>query len=161
MAPRTVHHLDFETLVDINREVVALTGEAHEYSPADGRKLAELVEEVKKRADNQGPDEAIPEKAALLVFKLASGQYFHAGNKRSALVVGLVFLRKNGYDMDINSAELASTVDRAGIAAATLDDLYEVVGRLAVKSKAERRSWEKVVADVVKSHGELLTKLAS
>ena len=161
MAPRPVHHMDFDTLVGINKEVVALTGEAHEYTQADGQKLVELVGEVTKRADNQGREEAIPDKASLLIFKLASGQYFHAGNKRTALVAGLVFLAKNGYTLDITNAELASTVDRVGIGAASLDDLYDVVCRLAAKSKAERRGWEKVLAEVVQSHRTLLAKLAS
>lgn len=161
MARKTIRHMDSETLVGINRGVVALTGEPHGYTEADREKISELLGEVEKRADNQALEEAIPYKAALLVFKVASGQHFHAGNKRTALVAGGVFLAKNGWAMDITDPELASTVDRAGMAAASLDDLYGVVRRLAAESKTERRSWEKVAEDTVESNRDFLTKLAS
>lgn len=158
---KTVHHMDFETLVGVNKEVVALTGEAHQYSGADGEKLSSLIKEVELRADNQDPEEAVPEKASLLVFKVASGQYFHAGNKRTALVAGLAFLAKNGYRVDITDAEFVSTVDRAGIAAASLDDLYGVMRRLAVKSAVERKGWDKAVRQIVESNKDFLTEMGS
>jgi len=153
--------MDFDTMVRINKGVVALTGEPHEYSVADGRKLVALVKEVEQRADNQEVSEAVPEKAALLIFKLASGQYFRAGNKRTALVAGRVFLAKNGYDVDITNSEFVSTVDRAGIAAASLDDLYGVLRGLAVKTSVERKGWEKVVGLTVESLRDFLTKQGS
>ena len=160
MAGKTVHHLDFDTLADINRRVVELTGEPHAYSPADGEKLAGLVKEVEQRADNQELQEAVPEKAALLVYKIASGQYFRAGNKRTALVAGLVFLAKNGYKIDVTNSGFVSTVDKVGVAAATLDDLYGVLRRLAVKSKVERKGWEKLIEQSIESDKEFLTDQA-
>lgn len=161
MARKAVHHLDFETLVNINKGVVALTGEPNEYSTPDGQKLTELVREVEQRADNQDFDEAVPEKAALLVFKLASGQYFRAGNKRTALVTGLVFLAKNGFRLDITDAEFVSTVDRSGIGAAGLDDVYGAVRRLAVRSAVERKGWDKAVISAVESQKAFLSKMGS
>ncbi len=161
MAKKTIHHMDFETLLDVNKQVVLLTGEPHAYSKADGEKLAGLVKEVELRADNQDFDEAVAEKAALLVYKVASGQYFRAGNKRTALVAGLSFLAKNGYSLDIGDAGFVETVDKAGIAAADLDDLYDVMKGLVGKGKTERRSWEHVVNSVVERNREFLTKLGS
>lgn len=161
MGKKTIHHMDFDTLVQINKEVVALTGEPHEYSIADGEKLSSLVKEVEQRSDNEEPEEAVPEKAALLVFKVASGQYFHAGNKRTALVAGHVFLAKNGYKVDIANSEFVSTVDRAGMAASTLDDLYEVMSRHAVKSAADRKGWDKVVKQTVESKRDFLTEMGA
>lgn len=158
MAPKTVHQMELETLMEINREVVALTGEPHGYAPADKEKLEALMGEVEQRADNQDLQEAVPEKAALLVFKVASGQYFRAGNKRTALVAGLVFLAKNGYTMDITSPEFVSMVDRAGMGAAGLDDLYGAMQGLVAKSKTDRSGWEKVVARNVESLKDFLTK---
>lgn len=158
MARRLVHHMDFDTLVGINKGVVALTGEPHGFTPADGKKLNELVQEVEQRANNQDLEEAVPEKAALLVFKVASGQYFRAGNKRTALVAGLVFLAKNGYKVDITNHDFVSAVDRVGMAAASLDDLYELMSRLAAKSKSDRRGWEKVVEATVESMKDFLTE---
>ena len=148
-------------LVEVNKEVVSLTGEPHGYSEADDRKLVGLVKEVEMRADNQEFPEAVAEKAALLVFKLASGQYFRAGNKRTALVAGIAFLSKNGYSLALDAPELVSTVDKAGMAAANLDDLYEVIQRLAKKSSVDRKGWDKAVAQVVTDNREALTKMGS
>lgn len=161
MAKKAVHHPGFETLVDVNRQVVSLTGEPHAYSKPDGEKLASLAKEVESRADNQDIEEAIAEKAALLVYKVASGQYFRAGNKRTALVAGLAFLMKNGYTLDLENEGLVSAVDRAGIAAADLDDLYAQIKGLIAKAKSERRGWDAVVKGVVEGNRDFLTKLAS
>lgn len=152
--------MDFETLVGINREVVALTGEPHEYTEADRQKLLELIDEVTKRADNQELGEAASEKAALLVFKVASGQYFRAGNKRTALIAGLVFLTKNGYTADITSADFVSTVDRAGIGAASLDDVHDAVRRIVTKRATERKGWDSATKAAVAANKAFLTRLA-
>ena len=46
MAKKTVHHMDFDSLISVNREVVLLTREPHEFSQADGEKLKELLAEA-------------------------------------------------------------------------------------------------------------------
>jgi prophage maintenance system killer protein len=161
VAKKTVHHMDFSALVGVNKHVVSLTGETHQYSPADGKKLEAVIAEVESRADNQDFDEAVPEKASLLVFKVASGQYFHAGNNRTALVAGLTFLRKNGYKIDMENPEFVSTVDKVGIAAAGLDDLYGVMRGLIEKSPAERKGWDKAVEQVVESNRDFLKQMGS
>ncbi|HMD79458.1 MAG TPA: Fic family protein [Nitrososphaerales archaeon] len=161
MAKRTIHHMDLPTLVQVNKEVVALTGEPHEYSPADGEKLAALISEVEARANNQDFQEAVPEKAALLVFKIASGQYFRAGNKRTALVAGVTFLVKNGLSMDIRNSTFVSAVDRVGVAAASLDDLFEVMTGLVRKSPTERKGWENAIRQVIDTNHTFLVRLGS
>jgi len=161
VAKRSVHHMDLPTLIAINKEVVLLTKEPHEYSKADGEQLELLLKEVASRADNQIFEQAIPEKASLLVFKLASGQHFRAGNKRTALVAGLVFLRKNGYKIRIDDAKLVSVVDKVGMARASLDDLYDVMGSLAVKSAVERKAWMSAMKQAVGSNAKFLTDIGS
>jgi prophage maintenance system killer protein len=158
---KTIHHMDFDVLVNVNKTVVDLTGEPHSFTEADRSKLAELVQEVEQRADNQEFEEAVPEKASLLMFKIASGQYFRAGNKRTALVAGLAFLAKNGYSVDITNPELVSTVDRVGVAAAGLDDLNALIRDLKKKAKTERRGWDGVVEALVEANRAFLTDLAA
>jgi death-on-curing protein len=153
--------MDMPTLIAVNKEIVLLTREPYECSKADGEQLEFLLKEVASRADNQDFEQAIPEKASLLIFKLASGQHFRAGNKRTALVAGLVFLRKNGYNIEIEDPELISVVDKAGMAAASLDDVYDVVGRLSVKSGAERKAWESAVKQTVEANRKFLTDIGS
>jgi death-on-curing family protein len=161
VAKRSVHHMDFETLVGVNKAVVGLSGETHSYSEADGKKLAALVKEVEQRADNQEFREAVSAKAALLVYDIARGQYFHAGNKRTALVAGLVFLLKNGYQLDVENPELVATVDRVGIAAADLDGLFGVMSGLTTEGKTGRKGWDGVVKAAVETHKKFLSDLAS
>jgi prophage maintenance system killer protein len=161
VAKRTIHHMDFEVLVGVNRAIVALTGEPHAYSEADRGKLAALVKEVEGRANNRAPGEAIPEKASLLMFKIASGQYFRAGNKRTALISGAAFLQKNGYTMNIQDAPLVDAVDRAGVGAAGLDDVYAVIDSLLAKSKVDRKGWESLVASLIDANKEFLAGLAA
>ncbi|HYC11824.1 MAG TPA: Fic family protein [Nitrososphaerales archaeon] len=161
MAKKTVHHMDFDSLLAVNREVVLLTREPHEFTPADGEKLKELLAGAEERADNERPEEAVADKAAFLIFKLASGQHFRSGNKRTALVAGLVFLRKNGYGIEISHPDLVSVVDRAGMAAADLDDLYEVIKRLATKVSPERKSWEGAIKQAVESNRKFLIEAGS
>lgn len=161
MAKKTVHHMDFDSLIAVNKEVVLLTRELHELSPADAEKLKELLAEAEERADNEKPEEAVADKAAFLIFKLASGQHFKGGNKRTALVAGLVFLRKNGYNIDISHPDLVSVVDRAGMAAADLDDLYDVIERLATKSAPERKSWEGAIKQAVEANKKFLIETGS
>ena len=161
MAKKTIHHMDFESLVGINREVASLTREEHEFSPADGRKLRSLLKEVEQRSGNEGFDDAVAEKAALLVYDIARGQYFRAGNKRTALVAGLAFLSKNGKSINIKDPGFVETVDKAGIAAADLEDLLVVITKLQKKSKQNRKSWDSLVKALVEDNREFLTKLAS
>lgn len=161
MGKRAVSHMAFEDLVGVNREVVVLTGEAHAYSEPDGEKIAALADEVKTRGNDKDYGEAVPDKASLLMFKLASGQYFRAGNKRTAIVAGDAFLRKNGYVMDIADTALVAALDKAGVGAATLDDVYSEVERLSSKSKVARKGWAGVVKEVVDANKDFLTNLAS
>lgn len=161
MAKKSIHHIEFPILVEVNREVTALTGEPCEYSTADEQKLRNLITEVEQRADNEEYDEAVAEKAALLVFKIASGQYFRAGNKRTALVSGLVFLAKNGHKLDISNQQFVDAVEKAGIGAATLDDVYEHLRSNLKKTTSERKGWEKAVSQTIEERKDYLTKIGS
>lgn len=161
MAKKTIHHMDFDTLVAVNREVVLLTGELHEFTAADGEKLKELLAEVEGRANDEKFEDAVPQKAALLVFKIASGQHFRSGNKRTALVAGSVFLRKNGHRIDIKNDGFVSAVDKVGIAAESLDNLQEVMDDLVTKSASERKSWETAIKETVEANKKFLTDIGS
>jgi prophage maintenance system killer protein len=85
------------------------------------------VERVGAGAD---PKEDILDKTSRLVFGVSRGQYFHEGNKRTALVACLSFLQMNGFTADIENPDLVDMVDRAGISTASLNDVREVLGRL-------------------------------
>ncbi len=121
---------DVQTLVQINKEVVSLTGDRHDYTREDERKLRQLLTEVQQTANSEERNESIIQKASLLLFRLASGQHFHEGNKRTALTAAETFLRANGYTIDMSDKELVQVVDKAGIRQASLSKVREVMRRL-------------------------------
>lgn len=122
--------MDFDSLVLINKEVVSLTKEKHEYTDEDERRIRSLLRDVEQLEVGADLQEAILGKAAVLIFRIASGQYFHEGNKRTALVAGLSFLRMNGFTADVEDVNLVAVVDRAGISTATLIDVQAALRNL-------------------------------
>ena len=130
MVRRPLRHLDFDSLILINKEVVSLTNERHEYTDEDGRKIRSMLNDIEKLKVNEDLQEAILDKAAFLIFRIASGQYFHEGNKRTAIVAGVSFLRMNGFAANVEDANLVAVVDRAGISTATLNDVKAVLRNL-------------------------------
>jgi hypothetical protein len=55
----------------------------------------------------------------------------------------------------------ANAVDRVGVAAATLDDLFEVMEGLIKKSPTERKGWENASRQVVEANRAFLARLGS
>ncbi len=130
MTRKVIRHLNFPTLVLINREVVSLTGERHEYDEEDEKRIKSLVDEIATSYNDEEFGEALILKAALLAYKIASGQHFHEGNKRTSLVAVSAFLRMNGRSIDIKDEALVSVVDKIGVATANLNDLDGVMRKL-------------------------------
>jgi len=128
---RKVRYIDFDTLTMINREVVSLTAEKHEYTDEDEKRMKRLLKDVEDAATADELDTQVLEKASLLVFRIASGQNFHEGNKRTAIVAGLAFMNMNGLTLDLEDKDLASVVDKAGVSSPTLKDVEAVMRRLA------------------------------
>lgn len=156
-----IHHLELSTLILINKEVVALTGESHGYTEEDEARLKSLVEEIEATFNEAEYDEAVIQKTALLVYRIASGQHFHEGNKRTALVAACAFLQMNGRSIDIGNEQLVSVVDKAGIATADFDAVKGVVRKLIRNERKERKQWERTVKYIVESNREFLIYIAS
>lgn len=114
----------------INRDVVALTKDLHEYTEEDERKLRIKLAGIESEGSDEDFKEAVMRKASLLMSGIASGQHFHEGNKRTALVAGSAFLKMNGYELDLKAPDLVAIMDKAGVGLATLNDVHETVKRL-------------------------------
>src|SRR5713101_9856020 len=123
-------YFDFKTLVQINAEVVSLTGDKHEYTKEDERKLRQLLTEVEETSNDRDRNESIIQKVSLLIFGLANGQHFHEGNKRTALVAAESFLKANRYTIDMKDKGLLQVVDKAGIGQASLSKVSKIIARL-------------------------------
>jgi len=125
-----MNYPEFNEIVEINRRVVNLTGDAHFYDADDAMKIRGILEDLEAIYNDLEPEEQITRKAALLIHRMASGQCFHEGNKRTALIAAQFFLRQNGYDIDIKDKELLTVLDRSAILTATLKDVYPEIRRL-------------------------------
>ncbi len=130
LARTKILNLDFATLLAINREVVSLTAEKHEHNDADDVRLQRLVEEAATSFNDEDLETALVHKASLLAFRIATGQHFHEGNKRTALVAASGFLKMNHRTIDIRDPGLVSVIDKAGVGNATLNEVIGVMERL-------------------------------
>ncbi len=117
-------------MVQINAEVVSLTGDKHEYTVEDERKLKRLLTDIEGTANDQERNESIIQKGSLLIFKIANGQHFHEGNKRTAFVAAETFLKANGYTIDMQNKDLLQVVDKASLGQAGLSEVSKIVRRL-------------------------------
>ncbi len=128
--PDRIRHLDLETLVRINKRIVSLTRDKHEYTEEDKRSLRDLLAAVENTANEEERVESLIRKASLLVLRIASGQHFHEGNKRTALVAAESFLKVNGYTIDIQDSDIVDIVDKASIGQASLSKVDMISRRL-------------------------------
>ncbi len=129
MEASRIRYLDFERLALINEKVVSLTGEKHFFEEEDEKRARILLSGVENLRAHSRLEEMLA-KVSLLIFGLASGQYFHEGNKRTALVAGLAFLELNKLTLDIKDPALVSVIDEAGISTASLNDVRDVIEKL-------------------------------
>ena len=102
----------------------------HEYTEEDEKRIRSLLMQVEDIGMNGDFNVEVLEEASRLIFGIAWGQHFHEGNKRTALVAGLAFLKMNGFVIDIRDPELVSVVDRAGVSTATLNDIRAKIQKL-------------------------------
>ncbi len=119
-----------EALVTINKRVVSLTKDKHEYMEEDVRSLRALLAAVENRANEEERVESLIQKASLLIFRIARGQHFHEGNKRTALVAAESFLKVNGYTIDMQNQDLLDIVDTASVGQASLSKVDTIIRRL-------------------------------
>ena len=89
--------LSLETVIDINRTLVAITGERHFLSDQG------LLESALARPQNAlvYGEEDIVVLAVRLMAGIAQAHAFEQGNKRTAFVAMVQFLMTNGYDLAI------------------------------------------------------------
>lgn len=92
--------LSFETVIEINRAAVALTGEPHSLRDRG------LLESALARPQNAFAysEEDIVVLAVRLLAGIAQAHAFTQGNKRTCFITMVQFLNVNGHDLAINDA---------------------------------------------------------
>jgi death-on-curing family protein len=99
--PNEPRWLSFETVIEINRTLVAVTGEQH-FLRDQG--LLECAIARPQNAFAYG-EEDIVVLAARLMAGIAQAHAFKQGNKRTAFTSMRLFLRANGYDLGFDDSE--------------------------------------------------------
>jgi death-on-curing protein len=118
--------LTFDEVVEINRQQIDMFGGL--FVPPNNCHNQDSLEYALEAVDavsfGQELYPSLPDKAALLAFKIIKNHIFHDGNKRTAITVCRVFLLLNGYDLEIE----INGVDQAAINIA-IDVANSVVNR--------------------------------
>lgn len=127
----------FEDVVEANGKAVELTAELHDFDPDDEDRLRALLRRVRRTYNRLPEVDKIGRKAALLLYGLAARQCFHEGNKRTAMIICLAFLQRNGYEVELGDERLRRSVDRAAILTGSLKEVYEALKPL-IKNVQER-----------------------
>jgi death-on-curing protein len=99
--PNDPQWLSAETVIDINRAVVAVTGEPHFLCDPG------LLESALARPRNTFAygEEDIAALAVRLLAGVAQAHAFTQGNKRTCFVTMVQFLKVNGYDLAIDDTQ--------------------------------------------------------
>lgn len=103
-----VFYLGYENVLDIYSEVFECTVAVAEAQLRDPGGLQAALARPQRHADFGHADLAM--QAAVLAHGIAEGQYFIDGNKRTAQVACLTFLRLNGYRLTVSSEQVADWI---------------------------------------------------
>lgn len=85
-----------------------------------------------------GPYERFPglfQKAAALLFELATTQYFGEGNKRTAWNAAQILLADNGFHIEAHDEEVADYVEYIAVEKPPVDDIAEWLVARRIRTK--------------------------
>lgn len=100
--------LSLEQVLDIHRRVIERYGGTH--GLRDQRLLESALAQPRQSAFQSDIYPTIPEKGAALAFFISENQPFLDGNKRTAAVAWISFLRLNGFDLKVTNEEAYNAV---------------------------------------------------
>ncbi|WP_125711199.1 type II toxin-antitoxin system death-on-curing family toxin [Lacticaseibacillus porcinae] len=95
-----VRKLTPEAMADINTQAEKMFREEYFYGVKDCNTLSAILASVQESYFGVDPYEGVVSKAATLWYKIATSQVFHNGNKRTALLSGIIFLDINGFSLN-------------------------------------------------------------
>jgi len=100
--------LSLEQVLDIHHRVIERYGGTH--GLRDQRLLESALAQPRQSAFQSDIYPTVPEKAAALAFFISENQPFLDGNKRTAAVALIAFLRINGLDLKASNEEAYDAV---------------------------------------------------
>ncbi|MBV7390420.1 type II toxin-antitoxin system death-on-curing family toxin [Enterococcus alishanensis] len=125
-------YLSSEAIVRINARVITNYSPGEMIGLKDAKALAMIVNLPQQVVFGQELYQTIFDKAAILVINLIKRHPFHNGNKRTALVAMVTFLKINDYRVDLDQAEAVAFILKITTSQLAFDELKaEVVEKLA------------------------------
>jgi death-on-curing family protein len=124
MPSHRIRYPSLVVIIEINRSVVSLTKDEHSFDEYDRSRLSQILDEMKTEGENPSVKTIkgrIVKKASYLMFRLASGQHFHEGNKRTAIVATATFLAANGFVMPQGNPAIERLLDKIAIGSPDVD----------------------------------------
>lgn len=131
--PEDCFHLSIETIVEIHAEVIKQFGGAN--GVRDENLLASAVLTPQSSFGGKSPYADIVEIAAAYLFYICRNHPFVDGNKRTAMVAAIVFLRLNGIEPLPDSAEWEKLMLDLAASKITRDETTRRFRKLLRKSR--------------------------
>lgn len=101
-------YLSADIVIAINHQVIELNGVSGQIATIkDANALNALLAFPKKQSFDQELYPSIAAKGTILFVKIIKKHVFADGNKRTAVIALLLFLRKNGFTLNVSQQQLA------------------------------------------------------
>ena len=130
-------YLDEDDVMGIHDNQLAKFGGSEGLRSRDGLESAVAQPQMTYGAEDLYPDVFL--KAAVLAYTIAESQIFIDGNKRTALVAALAFLRVNGHDVPPAEDRLYEAMIAIAKKTMTKEDLAELLRELVCEINARGR----------------------
>lgn len=97
---KRVVYPSLEFIILTNKRALEFTGEEHGYKENDMESLKIMLANLRKVGRRESSfKQRMLKKSSFLMYRLARGQRFYEGNKRTAFMVTREFLLENGYTL--------------------------------------------------------------
>ena len=136
-----VEYPTLEDIIELNRKAITEIGVEGDYIGSDNLRYKDSL--IWALEFIQGPVyyPSISEQAAVLSWAITNGHVFWDGNKRTGMIVLMVFLQKNGFFLRASNSEIKQTA------------INVALGKHADYSRDDYHEWIKKHIDILMPFG--------
>jgi len=101
-----IRYLEIEEIIGLLEELLSETGTKLAF--LNRTNLEFTLDSVRTKFGNELNNETVAKKATYMIFQIVSSHPLADGNKRTAAFLGELFIRKNGFGLDVTDDEFFS-----------------------------------------------------
>ena len=101
-----IRYLEIEEIIGLLEELLSETGTKLAF--LNRTNLEFTLDSVRTKFGNELNNETVAKKATYMIFQIVNGHPLADGNKRTAAFLGELFIRKNGFGLDVTDDEFFS-----------------------------------------------------